>query len=697
MNNPGQLGAPALQEPSKNSAALFTKLHRYRFLLAKRWWVLFITLSLTVALQAWRTVSVPVRFVSVGRMMVSGQISLPGSAVYSEEAGNFYGTQEQLMQSQAVRIAAEARIQALRPGLQPCGVGISVSQQQRTSIFILQATGDQPEYTQALLDAVMQEYINAKKEMRSQKSETTLTAITDTLKVLEKEIKAEDEARIEFQKQNNVSFLETQGNSAGNYLSTIDNKLAALNTEYQLLSLLSTDQSIERQRGKTEKSGNFDSPDGDQSGLGPQAEYLRAKQELVLLKAKLAEYAQDMRPRHPKIAKINADIALQERLMETYRDQNKANLSERRDSIKLQIENLQNERKEWSAKALQLSGRMAEYETIKSKLDRSKALYDRLLTSMQAVDVNKNIDQDVVSVLETASPPSTIRPGLAKALSAAIAGGLAAGLAILFLLDVLDDRLISVSEFESQFTERVLGRIPSEVITEQCKDVAVLQSEDPRQIFAESFSNLRSSLLYLPYEGGRPKTILVTSAVPNEGKSTVSSNLATTLALGGARTLLIDCDLRRGTVHQIFGISNEIGFSDVLTEGMPWREAVRQSSITNLSIIPSGKALSRPSKDLLGGTIDEVLKQTQSEYDFVVFDSCPVLAADDTTTFAPKVDATIFVVRLSFSQRGGTRSAMQLLYDRQVNVLGVVLNGLNSKVDGYHYYSYSDYYYSKPA
>ena len=629
-------------------------------------------------------------------MMVSGHINLPGSAVYSEEAGNFYGTQEQLMQSQAVRLAAEARIQALQPELQPCPVSLSVSQQQRTSIFILQATGAEPKFTQALLDAVMQEYINAKKEMRSQKSETTLTAITDTLKVLEKEIKVGNEALIDFQKQNNVNFLQSQGNSAGTYLSTIDNKLAALNTEFQLLNLLTTDQSLERQRGNVggNKGADGSLSDSDQGAFGPQSEYLKAKQELVMLKVKLADCSQDMRPKHPKIARINSDIALQERLIETFRDQSKAQLAERRDSIKIQIENLQNERKEWSVKALDLSGRMAQYETLKGKLDRSNALYDRLLTSMQTLDVNKNIDQDVVSVLENASFAMTIKPGLAKAISAAIMGGLVAGLAILFLLDQLDDRLISVSEFESQFAERILGRIPSEPLIGGAKDLAVLTSEDPRQILAESFSNLRSSLLYLPYEGGLPKAILVTSAVPNEGKSTVSSNLATTLALGGARTLLVDCDLRRGNAHQIFGVSNETGFSEVLTKGVPWREAVRKTSIENLSVMPCGKPLSRPSKELLGSIADEVLKQTRQEYDFVVFDSCPVLAADDTTTFAPKVDAVLFVVRLGFSRRGGSRSAMQLLYDRQVNVLGVVLNGLNPTVDGYHYYSYSDYYYS---
>ena len=681
---------PVIPDQPKSSFNLMARWHRYRLLFVRRWWILFLTVSMTVAFQAWNTVSTPPKYVATGRMMVAGRISLPGSAVYSEEGSNFFGTQIELMQSQAVRLAAESRVQTLRPELKPSGVGLSVAQQAHTSIFIFQATGDQPDYTQALLDATMQEYINAKKEMRSSKSDNTLSAITNELKILEKELKAGDEALVDFLKKNNLNWVREQTSSAGSYLSGIEAKLATLNTEYELLRRLSVDQNIDRKQGKAGEgpASGGSAADGFAPGFGPQGAYLRAKEDIQLIKAELAEWSKDLRPAHPIIQKLNEKISLQENLIKIFRAQSSAQIEDQRESVRVQIENLQSQHKEWSVKALDLSARAAEYETLKSKVDRSKALYDHLLTSMQAVDVNKNLDQDVVSVLENASTPSPIKPGLAKAISMALIGGLAAGIAILFLIDQLDDRIISIAEFESAFSERVLGRIPRE----QLNIAAVLQNEDERHIFAESFSNLRSSLLYLPYDAGRPRTILVTSAVPNEGKSTVASNLAVCLAFGGSRTLLIDGDLRRGRFHDIFKVPNENGFSEVITQGVPWRNVIKKTAVENLTLITCGKRLAQPSKNLLGPVVADFLKQVHDEFDFIVFDSCPVLAADDTTTLAPRLDAAIFVVRMGFSRRTGSTNALQLLYERQVNVLGAVLNDVNPAVDGYHYYSYTDYY-----
>ena len=122
---------------------------------------------------------------------------------------------------------------------------------------------------------------------------------------------------------------------------------------------------------------------------------------------------------------------------------------------------------------------------------------------------------------------------------------------------------------------------------------------------------------------------------------------------------------------------------------------MKKTGIENLSLITCGKRLSQPSKNLLSPAVTEFLKQVHLEFDFIVFDSCPVLAADDTTTLAPRLDAAIFVMRMGFSRRTGSRNALDLLYERQVNVLGAVVNDMNPTVDGYYYYSYSDYY-SKP-
>src|SRR5204862_5925900 len=130
-----------------------------------------------------------------------------------------------------------------------------------------------------------------------------------------------------------------------------------------------------------------------------------------------------------------------------------------------------------------------------------------------------------------------------------------------------DDRMASFTEFQHHFTENILGQIPKE---KSKGAMTLLQPDDARHVFAESYRNVRSSIFFMPYEGPRPKTFLVTSAVPNEGKSTVSANLAITMALSDAQTLLIDADLRRGALRETFGIPSRIGVSEGLKQKVNW-------------------------------------------------------------------------------------------------------------------------------
>src|SRR5438045_9535857 len=196
----------------------------------------------------------------------------------------------------------------------------------------------------------------------------------------------------------------------------------------------------------------------------------------------------------------------------------------------------------------------------------------------------------------------------------------------------------------------------------------------------------------MPYDGPRPKSFLVTSAVPSVGKSTVSANLAISMALSRARPLLIDCDPRRGALREAFGISSKIGFSEVLKQEVNWREVVVPTAYETLFVLPRGKTLGQPSEHLLRESTEALLREIYQHYDYVIIDSSPILAADDTTSLAPKIDATIFVVRLSSTSARLTTKALELLYNRQVNIAGVILNFVDTSLPEYYYYQYSEYY-----
>ena len=145
--------------------------------------------------------------------------------------------------------------------------------------------------------------------------------------------------------------------------------------------------------------------------------------------------------------------------------------------------------------------------------------------------------------------------------------GLVLGLVILLLLDRVDDRLNSFTELEELFDEDVLGQIPRERKPPRGGILPFVQADDQRHPFVESYRNLRSSLLYMAQTGTRPHTLLVTSSVPNDGKSITAANLAITLAMGGARVLLVDADLRKGTLHNRFNIKADTGLFEVLSQG----------------------------------------------------------------------------------------------------------------------------------
>src|SRR5881275_2818230 len=674
------------------SAAFITRLHRYKSLFLRRWWIPVLTICLGLFVEAFLIYQTPPSYQSTSKMMLAGKLNIAQGAVYSEDSVNFYGTQIQLMQSAEVRRSAESLVRSAHPELQPVPVEIFVLQKPRTSIFDLSAIGSAPEYTQAFLNAAMQKYLDFKRGMREDRGHEITTGITEQLIQVEKDLRNGEDEMLEFQKQNNIGFIQEQGNSAAQYLVKLNQQYAQLKTEYDLLNLLDLDQNLDRAQNKTEAASGQGSDNQGMpfSDVGPEGDYLKAKQQIQLLKAERETLAKDLRPNHPKILKLNDEMTKQDKLIQLFRADALEKLKTRRKSIGKQMENLQSNIKEWEAKALDLSQRLAQFNRVKGKVDRLKTLYDRLTNNLKEVDVSQVVDSaDQVSIMEMATGPVSVRPGLIKSLLIGFGIGALAGLAILILLDRIDDRMASFSEFQHYFSENILGQIPKEKTKGK---VDLLQPDDARHVFAESYRNIRSSIFFMPYDGPRPKSFLVTSAVPSEGKSTLSANLAITMALSGARTLLIDCDLRRGALREAFGISSKIGFSEVLKQEVNWQEVVVPTAYETLFVLPRGKTLSQPSEHLLRDSTEALLREIYNEYDYIVIDSSPVLAADDSTSLAPKIDATLFVVRLSYTSARLTKKALELLYGRQVNIPGVILNFVDTSLPEYYYYQYSEYY-----
>jgi capsular exopolysaccharide synthesis family protein len=694
---------PAAQNP------VWTKIRvqvfRYLSLIRRHWWLLPLTVSIGSCLAAWFVAQMPPAYMSSARMIVSPQLQMNTGTAYNEDQSDFYGTQVEMMMDSEVRQHALARVQTLYPGMPPEEVDYKADLIPHTSMFYLTATAANPLFAQAYLDACMDEFIEKKREERRDTTDSTTVAISNEMASLDKEIQTTDDAILAFQKQNNIGFLEEEGNSAAKHLAQLNQQLSDLTTEYNLLKMLDVDQALDRESSMaaaasssssttttTASDGSTtstDSPDMTVASQGPIADYQHERQALALMRAELADMSTRLKPKHPKRIDLEQKIKEGETLLATLRAQSTEALKTHLDSMALEIQNLKQVIAQEETKALDLSGRLSEFERLKTKSDRAKAEYDRQLSNLHSVDVTKNVGGDTVQVEERASQAISVKPGLARIFLIGSGGGLLLGLLIIFVLDQLDDRISSLMELQTHFPEHLLGQIPQDKLD---SENALLQPGDDRQALIESFRTLRSSLIFLPVEGKRPKTLLITSALPDEGKTTVSSNLAVTLAFSGAKTLLVDADMRSGKVSHLFGAGDSPGLSSILSQKGKWSEYVSMTWIDNLYLLPAGPPLHHTSEHLLGKVTDQFLRDIYDQFDYVVFDSPPVIILDDTLSLSPKIDATLFVIRFNQSSVRSSRRALDLLTRRQANVIGTICNDVSLAETEYNYnYSYRTY------
>ncbi len=446
-------------------AHFISRLNRLKNLMTTKWWipVLAVATGLGINGQMWR--SERPLYISSGRMIVSIKLSIPEGSVYTEELNNFLGTQAALMQSGVVLNRAYAGVAASHPDWPMQSVPLKVTVLPKTTIFLVQGAGGEPRYTQAFVQACMEEYVNLKKEMRTQTSDTTIAGLTEEVLRLKKDLLRCDEETVAFQTTNSVVMLQEQGNSAGTYLAGLNQRLAALKSEYSLLQTLTLDQSLERRQQETISPPLASEPGDRQPTAGGDrltSDYLAARQQILLLKAELEDLGRFLRPKHPKMILLSEEIARRERLLAIYRQQSADQLESRKNSLKLQISSMESDVREWDAKTLEIGRKTAEFQQLKANSQRIQALYDRLLATMQTLDVNKEISPESVNIMEKASTALPERPNLGRTLVIGGLAGLGCSLLLLVVLDRLDDRLNSFSEVSDLFEETILGQIPRE-------------------------------------------------------------------------------------------------------------------------------------------------------------------------------------------------------------------------------------------
>jgi capsular exopolysaccharide synthesis family protein len=517
------------------------------------------------------------------------------------------------------------------------------------------------------------------------------------------ELQTQQEKLHAFQSSNNVVFLQEQGNSAGNYLSLLSRRLANLRNELALLRSLEPEQWVEAKTGRATVPSIDPSADAAvaremlTSLAGPQLELFKANQQMQLLKARRDELARHLKPQHPKIIKLNEDIQTQEQIVNISKSEAARQMALRRQAIELEVKNLEAASAEWDAKAIQASRRMADYERIRQDLQRVQATHDRMLGLIQTVDVSRSVEQDNVGILEPATPAAP-RHRMLRNLAIALAGSLLLGFGLLYGLAMFHDDFSSLTEVSNHLSEEVVGQIPDISIRKPKIKFGAEVMEKQRFEFLESFRNIRASLLFMNNgSGAKPKTIVITSSVPEEGKSTVALYLAATLAMGNSRVLLVDADMRRGNLHKSLGAPASPGLAELLNREATPASPIVRTELENLSFLPAGEAKRNPGELVLSAEWKRFLSATREQFDFILVDTPPVLASNDAAALASNVDGALYVVRGSFTSARRARGGLEALRHCHIRVLGLIFNRAISSPYEYHcYQQYQDSYRWQP-
>ena len=556
--------------------------------------------------------------------------------------------------------------------------------------------GPTAQYAQRYLQSVVDAYLEFRGQQKHNVGDTAMGRVAEQRPIFEDKLKGDDALLIQFQRDHPTFSGKGKNTGPAAELEALKAKLNQLSDENTRLALMTPEQALNRAPG-TGAGGpaNAASPQL-LSGLensSAEGDYRAAQETLVRLQATMDDLSRDLRPKHPKIIALRTQIDAQNKLIAHILDGIAKSIQGARQLCVSTIQSTKEQIAQAEPRAQADALLQYEYDKLEETKARDLKTYNDLQSTLNATALQNQSDVDPVRVVEPASPGVPVPSSWAKMMALAFLVGTGAGLGILALIDRMDDRMNSIGDFQAHFSEHVLGQIPRDTSKEQTE---LLKPDDQRHQLVESFRNLRSTLLYMPLDGARPKTLLITSAIPNEGKSTLSCNLALVMASAGLKTLLIDGDLRRGEIHNAFGVSRDPGFTDVLGHSVNWKIAIRTTGVENLHVLPRGRNVPQPSEYLLSKNTDRLLQELYPMYDYIIIDSSPVLAADDTASLAPKIDATLFVVRLSFTPAKMTRKSLDILHGRQANIPGLILNQVDTRSPEFVYYQYSEYYHAMP-
>jgi capsular exopolysaccharide synthesis family protein len=402
--------------------------------------------------------------------------------------------------------------------------------------------------------------------------------------------------------------------------------------------------------------------------------------------------------KYPDVQRVNGEIADAQRQLDEEVDKNvsaiKADYQAAADEEKQLASDLEGQK----AQATDLNRKSIDYSVLQREAESNRQVYESLLQREKELRVVSNSRANNVRLLDRAEVPgSPFTPNTRRAWMMALLFGLGIGIAAAFAIDYLDDTVKTPEDVTWRLHLNFLGLVPK-VHGERHP---LLSGPVPHD-FGEAFRALRTALV-ASSGADATRLIAVTSTQPLEGKTTTAVNIALALAIGGARVLLIDADMRRPSLHKAMRLPNDRGLAELLTGKSRMREVVQRCGDPNLLVIPAGHTPSNPSELLASDRMRAFLHQlTTGPFDWVIIDTPPVLAVTDAVILAPLVHAVSFVVGAEMTRWRLAERAIETLQAGHPRAITAILNRVDFDRNRYYYsryygHQYKSYYAEAPA